>query len=136
RNRLCRLKILDRRRLGLDLNLRRSFPRLLPHWRHWRGAAAQRRLMLRQILIRCKRTDNRHTQAVPQPPVYCGAEKDLCFLVYVAAELFHHNFDFGQGETWPACHLNENPRSVRQGATPVYQRTLERLRERIVRPIV
>src|SRR4029077_972588 len=47
-NRSCLrgLKIFDRRRLGLDLNLGRGLLRLFPHWRHWRRAA-ERRLSLR-----------------------------------------------------------------------------------------
>src|SRR4029453_15595251 len=88
------------------------------------------------MLIRCKRTDNRHAQAVPKSSVHCSAEENLRFVVNVPAKLLHDDFDFGQGHTRPARHLNENPRDIRQRATSIHQRTLERLREGIVRAIV
>ncbi|KAF5408085.1 MAG: hypothetical protein Udaeo2_17880 [Candidatus Udaeobacter sp.] len=54
----------------------------------------------------------------------------------MSVEFLHDDFDFRQSHTGPACHLNQNPSGVRQRATSIHQRTLERLGECVVRTIV
>ena len=81
RSRLRRLKILDRRRFGLDLNFWRTLVRLFPHRRHWRRAARRnaasvavpiaRPLRSELIIVTLKRLPIRPSTAVPKKSA-CG----------------------------------------------------------------